>query len=260
MKTKVIGALAFGAAVGIGAGAAQAAPWTVSVGGRLQATPPYEGAGHDILVPVPTLSIRRPGSPERVALPDDALGLNLLGIGPVSFGPNLRLRARRDDFGVRAGLHTVALAIEPGAFVTIWPTDWLRLHAEVRRGVRGHHGWVEDGGLDLVARSGRWTATIGPRVGFGDHSYMSAYFGVTPADAAANSLITSAYASSGGLRYVGGEATAVYRISESWQAVANLGYHRLGDKPADSPVVQAIGSRDEISAGAGFKYSFTWSP
>jgi len=242
----------------LAAGQASASDWTVTMGGRAQAVIPYEGAGHNVLVPVPVLQVRRSDEPDRPSLPGDALGVALVHVGGFYFGPSVRARGKRNDKDDRAGLRQVNLAIEPGAFVTFWPTDWLRLHVDGGRGVRGHRGWVGDGGFDVVMRSGRWTASLGPRVGFGDEKYMDAYFGVTPAEALANAAVTSAYAPSGGRRYAGGVSTLAYRVSDHWMTTANFSYHRLAERAALSPIVQTIGSRDEFAGGLGLKYTFGW--
>lgn len=237
-----------------------ASDWIVTVGGRAQAVTPFEGAGYDIFVPTPALQIRRADRPDRPVLPDDGVGIALLNAGPFSAGPVVRLRGKRSSDFEHAGLDEIPLAIEPGVFANLWPTDWLRLHGEMRRGVRGHSGWIGDAGLDLALRSGPWTATIGPRVGWGDHDYMDTYFGVTPDEAAANPILNGAYAPRSGIRYTGGEATLARRWGKQWRTTANFGFHRLAGIPADSPIIRAFGGRDEFSGGLGLRYSFTWSP
>jgi outer membrane protein len=81
---------------------------------------------------------------------------------------------------------------------------------------------------------------------------------VTPAEAAASPIIDTTYAPSGGIRYVGAGATLARRWGAHWQTTANVGFHRLASTPADSPIVQQIGDRNEFSGGIGLKYSFTW--
>ena len=253
-------AVSAGLALGLMSSSALAEDWTVTVGGRAQAVTPYEGAGHDIFVPTPSFQIRRAGTPERPVMPDDGLGLSLLNAGPFTFGPVARLRGKRDDKEDRVGLRQVDIAVEPGAFVNFWPTRWFRLRAEGRKGVTGHHGWIGDAGADLVLQSGRWTGSLGGRAGWADVHYMNAYFGVTPLEAAASPIINTPYQPKGGLRYRGLESTLAYHWSKRWQSTANFGFHRLASAGADSPIVQAIGSRDEFSGGIGLRYSFGWTP
>ena len=74
-------AIGLGSAALLAAGAAQASDWTVTVGARAQAVVPYEGAGHDDFLPVPSIQIRRPGDPDRPTFPGDSLGVGLLRDG-----------------------------------------------------------------------------------------------------------------------------------------------------------------------------------
>jgi outer membrane protein len=246
------------AAAAAAAGAANASDWIVTVGGRAQAVVPYEGAGHDLFIPLPTLQIRGADRPERPAIPDDGVGVAVFSAGALSFGPVGRLRGKRSNEGERTGLREVPLAIEPGLFVTVWPMKWIRLHGEMRKGVRGHSGWIGDAGLDLTVQRGPLTATLGPRIGWGDRHYMDAYFGVTPAEAAASPIIDAAYRPSAGVRYSGLEATLARKWGGRWQTTLNFGFHRLAGIAADSPIVQRLGARNEISGGMGLRYSFDW--
>ena len=260
MPTKTYAALcgALFATVAMTAPAA-AEDWIVSVGGQINAAPPYEGAGYDLFLPLPALGLRRASQPGHPTIAGDAPGIAVLSKSWISFGPNVRFRGSRDDTGLRQGLDKIGIAAEPGLFLTLWPTNWLRLHGEERRGVIGYHGWVGDAGLDLVAKMGPWTATAGPRIGWGDTTYMQTYFGVSPAEAAASPVIDTPYAPRGGRRYLGAGAGLSYRFNPSWQVNANAGFHRLDDVAANSPIVRLIGSRNDYSGGVGFKYSFHWS-
>ena len=252
------GGFGLGCVVAALAGEATAGDWIVTVGLRPQAATPYEGADHDVVLPVPSIALRRPGQPDRLVPPDDGYGVSAFSWNWINVGPAVRLRGSRDDEGARAGLSPVGIAVETGVFFSLWPTDWLRLHAEERKGVTGHHGWIGDADIDLVASEGPWTASIGPRIGWGDRSYMQTYFGVTPAEAAANAAIDTPYTPGGGIRYLGATGTLTYRFSERWQTNANVGFHHLAAPPADSPIVQTLGARTEVYGGLGLKYSFSW--
>ena len=257
---------AAGVSLLLAAGAAEASPWdgpwVVTLGGRVEAVTPYEGAGHDVILPVPVLNARRPDALERPSFPDDAATLTLLHFGRLSIGAAGRLRGSRDDTGYYAGLEKIGLGVEGGAAASLWVTDWLRLHAEGVKGVHGHHGWIGDFAADAVYRHGPLMLSAGPRVGFGTAKYMDTYFGVTAAEAASNPAIAhiggTAYMPGSGRRYIGGAITGAWRWSPHWETTANLYYHRLSDLAADSPVVRALGKPNEFSGGVGLRYSFNW--
>jgi outer membrane protein len=234
----------------------------VTVGARAQAVTPYEGAGHDVVVPVPVLNLLRPGAIEHPNFADDAANLTALHLGRLSLGVNARLRGARKSDGDYAGLPEVGRAFEAGVMANLWATDWFRLHASVMRGLTGNSGWVADVSADLAFRRGPGTIGFGPRVGFGNQDYMHTYFGLTDAEAAANPAVSrlglGGYAPGGGLRYVGAGFTGAWRWTPHWRSTANFYYHRLGDIGSDSPIVKALGSPHEFFGGVGLRYTFRY--
>ena len=250
--------IAAGAVLGIAApaSAAPAEGWVVDLGARVSASPAYEGSDKAKVAASPTLGVRRANPAHRFTPPDPGATLTLLDTRRFSAGPVLLIRRDREDTGELAGLRRVKRAVEVGAFVDVWPADWLRLHLQGRRGVSGHKGWVGDAGFDLIYAAPRWDASIGPRVGYASDRYMDTYFGVTPEEAARNAVIADAYAPSGGARYVGGRAAFQYYLNDRWRAGVDAGYQRLGGEGAKSPIVRAFGSRKQVSAGVSLAYSF----
>ena len=235
---------------------AHAAEWVTTVGARVRVKPAYEGAETYVIRPHPTLSIRRAGRPYRFTPADSSGGVGLIDTDRVVAGPLLWFRYRRTDTGAFSGLSPVGLAVEPGGFVDLWPARWLRTRLEVRHGIRGHHGWVGDAGFDLVHSGRRWSASIGPRIGFGDTHYMATYFGVTPAEALASPLIDRAYSPGAGLRYTGATMAGAFRITPRWRTTVDLTYNRLASKALSSPVVQTLGAGHQASIGLGMSYTF----
>ncbi|MEO8926957.1 MAG: MipA/OmpV family protein [Caulobacteraceae bacterium] len=243
-------------ASGLTTGAARAEGWIVTVGGRIAAYPPYEGAGHDVFVPSPMLSVRRADSPDRFEPPDGGSSLALISNRYVVAGPLVRFRLSRGDTGKLTGLDTIGFAAEPGAFLELWPTNWLRGRVEGRRGIVGHQGWVGDAALDLVHTGKRWSASIGPRIGYGDATYFDTYFGVTPAEAARAPFINTPYEPGGGRRYTGVEVALARHLSKRWVTTFDVGYHRLAKTAAVSPIIEVAGSPNDLSAGLSLTYSF----
>jgi outer membrane scaffolding protein for murein synthesis (MipA/OmpV family) len=251
------GLMAAGVAAAVLApGVCMADEWIITIGARLSENPPWEGAGHDVLAPSPTFSLRRADSIYRFTPPDDGSSLSLLANRYIDVGPVIRFRYSRGDEGQLTGLNKVGWAAEPGVFVNLWPTNWLRGRVEARRGVIGDSGWVGDAGIDLIHTGSRWEGSIGPRVGYGDTSYMDSYFQVTPEEAARSPLINTAYNPEGGRRYTGAEAAIGYRLFGGLRVIGDFGYHRLSNTIADSPIVEVAGSRDQYSGGIGLTYTF----
>jgi outer membrane protein len=255
----LVALLAFGAIAP--GGRARAEDWNATVGARIRIKPPYEGAASHIVGLIPVLVIRPADHPYRFTPPDGAAALALIDSRLVVAGPVIRFRGSRSDDGVFAGLTRIPVATEPGLFVALWPTPWLRARIETRRGISGHRGWVEDLGLDLVhtddmARGDRWDASIGLRAGYGDAHYMGTYFGVTPAEALVRLPRGGAYVPGAGLRYTGAAAAAAYHLDKRWTVNMDLTYNHLGSKALASPVVRTVGAGEQVSVGMGVTYSF----
>lgn len=236
--------------------AAQADSWVVNIGGQAALAPPYEGANHDVVQPMPTFTVRRASIDRRFTPPDDGSSFALLSTPLIDFGPVVRGREARSDKGQLTGFARVGLAVEPGLYVDVWPRPWLRGRLEVRRGVIGHQGWIADAGADLISTGSRWDASIGPRVGWGDRRYMRTYFGVSDLAAARSPLVNTPYLPGAGQRYAGLEGAFSYRISRSLRVTYGAGYQRLTSVAAESPIVRRAGNPNQYVTSLGFSYRF----
>jgi outer membrane protein len=121
--------------------------------------------------------------------------------------------------------------------------------------VTGYDGLVGTVGADLIQQLGAFEFTVGPRIKFGDQRYADAYFTITPAEAAANGLVTP-YKASGGLTSVGAFVSARYEITRSVSATLFGGYDRLEDSVGSSPVATVLGNRNQFTGGVTVSYAF----
>ena len=231
--------------------------WTVTVGGGVQGYAKYPGADSYGINPWPILGIRREGTRMPFEGPDDGLDLGLLGRGSAfNLGPAVRFQNKREQDDVGAAVGDVGFTVEAGGFVELFPTEALRLRAALRQGIGGHESLVGDLGADLIIRDeDSHIFSIGPRVRWGDGGYNRAYFGVTPAVAAATGL--APFAPGGGIFAVGANAGYVQMLGRNWGVEAYAGYDRLVGDAADSPIVRGFGSRNQFSGGIGLFYTFT---
>jgi outer membrane protein len=231
--------------------------WIVTLKGNLRAQPSYPGADDLSFIGYPSFSLRRAGTVERFSAPDDGLSFSFLDDSALRFGAVGRFvggRYLQDDRRL-FGLNKIDWAIEPGLFVEFWPVEFLRARAEIRHGINGHHGFVADLGLDLVQTFGAFTVSAGPRLSLGDSDFTRTYFGVTPVEAALNGQV-EAYRPSGGITSVGATASVSYAWSEQWATTAFVSYDRLMSDAADSPIVKAFGSENQVGLGLTVSYSF----
>jgi MipA family protein len=265
----------FGAAcaVGLSAGVAASAaepvvqPPTVSdlyivtINANLKADPRFPGSDRLTLLGYPSMGLRRADEPQRFTTPDDGLSFSFqspfLRFGVV--GSYQSGRYFGDDRRNLFGLREVKWSVEPGAFVEAWPVEWLRARAEVRYGLHGYEGVVGNLGLDVVQRFGHFTVSLGPRLAFGDTAFTSAFFGVTPFEAALNGRVTP-FRARGGVTSAGALGALTYQWSEQWATTVYAGYDRLVGDAGDSPITRRLGSQDQFTVGARLSYSFAITP
>ena len=95
---------------------------------------------------------------------------------------------------------------------------------------------------------------VGPTVTWADDDYMQSYFGVTAAQARTSGY--RAYSAGGGIKDVGVSMFVVSQISDHWVMSGLVGYSRLMEDAADSPLVAQQGDRDQYIGGLFFSYQF----
>ncbi|WP_212611443.1 MipA/OmpV family protein [Sphingomonas gellani] len=220
-----------------------------------QVLPSYPGADGSRLRPLMDLDRARGDTPFPFEAPDESFGPGLLRTNGFEFGPAVGLDGRRTRGDTDDRLPRIRSAVEIGGFVNYQVAPAFRLRTEVRRGVRGHHGWISTIGADYVTRDAdRWLFSLGPRVTLSDGRYNRTYFGISPADAVAAGL--PAYRPGAGLQALGGTAGLIRQFTPHWGIYAYAKYDRLVDDVGRSPVLAAFGSRNQISGGAALTYTF----
>lgn len=189
------------------------------------------------------------GSDEVTAGPGFSFDLGYLSLGPLTFGSR-DFDAIPEGFGFRGSFRYVPersgedfegpnrlgeevdAAFEIGGGVR-YAQPWWEAFAVARRGFGGHDGVVGEVGMDLIARpTDRLTLRGGPRLFYGDDSFADTYFSTAEDTDRAG----PDFEASGGLLSSGLEVGAEYRLTERWGLAANVGYERLRNDAADSPI------------------------
>lgn len=232
--------------------------WLVTLSLGVRANPQYPGAGTLVIAPIPSFDIRRVGEPIPFQAPDESVGFGVLRHrNGFDFGPAGRIRLKRDQDDVGAAVGNVGFTVEAGGFVQTWVGSHLRLRAEGRKGIGGHHGLLGDLSADVVFRDDdRTILSIGPRLHLADEAFEDAYFGISPAASARTGI--PVYRPGGGLYAIGALTSIVHQLNPTWGVTAYAGYDRLIGGAADSPIVQRFGSPDELSGGIGITYTFAF--
>jgi outer membrane protein len=226
----------------------------VGLGGQFK--PAYPGADKADLRPLFDFDLARGIEEFRIETPDDRFGVRLISAGRFSAGAAAGYQGSRKDKDVGAPVGKVDASIELGGYADYLVTDSLRVRGELVKGVTGHEGLVGQVGVDHFWRDGdRYAVTLGPRVLFSDAKYQRAYFGVSPAAAAATGL--SAYRPGGGIHAVALASGIQTQFGPRWGMFGYARAERLIGDAAKSPLVRTYGSRNQLSAGVGVSYAFT---
>jgi len=148
-----------------------------------------------------------------------------------------------------AGMGNVSSSTEAGVGIGYGPLMVVARQSLSERGAKGAQ-------VDMTVEM-PWSVSdrLGLRFALGatwaDRDYMQTYFGVTAAQAQATSF--SVYTPKSGCRKVEASVSAEYALASSWKLQANVGFSRLGDVAAASPLV---GRRNGASAALGVAYEF----
>jgi len=152
-----------------------------------------------------------------------------------------------------AGMGNVQASTEAGVGFGYGPVMLVARQSLGERGQkRGHNGAQVDLTVEIPwSLSDRFSLRFAFGATWADRDYMQTYFGVTAAQAQATSF--SVYRLKSGCRKVDASVGAEYAIAPSWSLQANVGFSRLGDEAAASPLV---GRRSGASAALAVAYAF----
>jgi outer membrane scaffolding protein for murein synthesis (MipA/OmpV family) len=193
-----------------------------------------------------------------ITLLGNTLNVNLINAAGWRAGPSGMLRFGRSDVqdDVVERVHEIDPSVDLGAFAGY---TWI---GDDPRKFVGVSAW---GLADVTDSHGGWTAGAnlfgaypvlpfltlvgGVATTYGSGSYMSTYFGVTPADSQASGLAT--YQAEAGIRDVRAWLVALVHLSVRWTVGAGVFYSWLADEAAQSPIVADRGSRHQWIGGAG---------
>ncbi|MFD2678560.1 MipA/OmpV family protein [Camelimonas lactis] len=232
--------------------------WIVTVKGTIGVSSAWPGSDRMTFFGSPSISYRYMGERPKFTSPDDSASLSLydtswLRAGVVAgYGPGRYSGSERRLWGI----HDAGWSVQPGVFLDLWPTEFLRARIEARYAVGNVHGFVGSVGLDFVKSFDRLTLAVGPRLKWGSNRYNDNMFGVRFEDALMTAGFVQPFKARGGINSLGVVASASYTWSDELTTTVFGGYDRLMGDAGDSPIVQRVGSRNQYTAGVSAAYSF----
>ncbi len=232
--------------------------WYLKVGGAVLHRPKFDGAAGRALAFQPMVSFGRAGGKSaRFSSRNDAISLGLYDNDTVRAGLAGKFVFRRDGDtdGRLDGLSPVPFGGEAGGFVEIYPTEGLRMRAEVRHGIRSHDGIVADLSADAYMNvTDRVQISAGPRLSWASADYFDVYYGVSGSEAIESGL--SPYDPGSGFRSVGVGGAVTFKATDRLDTSVFAEYSRLLGPAADSSLVRERGSRHQVTVGASATYRF----
>ncbi|MDB5696895.1 MAG: hypothetical protein JWN21_2438 [Sphingomonas bacterium] len=219
-----------------------------------QIVPSYPGADSYSVRPFLEFSRARGDDVFAFEAPDESFGFPILRDSRFQFGPSLGFEGERTARDVGVAVPKVGFTVEAGGFAQYHLAPAIRLRGELRKGIGGHKGLIGSISADFVARDrDRWLFSLGPRLTLADTRYQRAYFGISPATAAATGL--PAFRTDGGVQAVGITAGALRQLNRRWGVTGYARYDRLVADAARSPLVRGFGSRGQLSGGVALSYT-----
>jgi outer membrane protein len=226
--------------------------------------PDYMGSDDYTFGGAPT-GLMKFGSSERyVRLVVTELSMNALDSRTWSFGPVLNFRLARDDVddsavGLMRDIDGTAEVGLIGGWTWIGdddPRHRFSVTAEFLHDIGDtHEGYLLSASVRYFQPVTRpLTLSAGATVTYGSSDYMQTYFGVDSDNATRSGLIQ--FSADDGLRDVRVPLLAIFSLSPNWHLSGGLVYSRLMGDAADSPVVDARGSKNQLFAGLGVAYAW----
>jgi outer membrane protein len=234
--------------------------WYLKVGATGFLGPKYDGASDRLFQAAPLISLGRAGSTVRFSSRNDNPAFAFVDKGAFRAGVVGKLIFERDGdtSSDLDGIDPVRFGGELGGFAEVYPADWLRIRAELRQGIRSHHGLVADVAADgFVDVSDSVRVSAGPRLSAATSDYFDAYYGVNASESAKSGY--SQYKPSGGLNSVGAGAAITWQATEKLETSAFAEYKRLMGAAADSSLVKEGGSRNQFLVGLSATYRFDFT-
>jgi MipA family protein len=229
--------------------------WVVTLGALGGAEPEFPGSKNFTFAFRPVIDIRREGEREWITLPNDAFSLTFFQTGNFRAGIAGDYLIHRDQSDGARGLHDINYTLELGTFAEYYPVPYIRTRVEVLQGVTGAEGLAANLSADFFFRpTPDLLLTAGPRLQFVNTQFESTFFSVSGIEAARTGLMP--FHASGGLNSAGIDATARYNLTEQFSLRAFVEWDRLTGDAADSPLVKARGSDNQVQFGFGAAYKF----
>ena len=233
--------------------------WSYTLGLGAAVVPDYEGSEDYRAAPVPIFRAQK--GHQYGALFGARASSNLIPHPNWRAGPIAEfIRKRSDVHNSKVDdMRTVDAALMLGAQVGYEHTvgsSVLGANVSWRHDVTGSNdGWILQPGVNYRSQLGnRLRLNASVDMSYASDDYMETYFSVGQREAAKTGF--KRYSADAGFKDVGASVTLTYNFTENWALGGIVGYKRLMNDAADSPVVDDVGNENQFLGGVFFTYSW----
>ncbi|MBH9974355.1 MipA/OmpV family protein [Bartonella sp. B10834H15] len=234
--------------------------WSLTLGASVYEAPKFEGDDtYDIAVD-PIFSIGKTGSDSRFSSRNDNMSFALLEKSFIRLGVVGKVLKDRDSdtSGDLKGLSRVKWGGEVGGFAEIYPLDWLRARAELRKGIRSHDAVTSDIAVDAYKNlTPSVQVSGGPRAFYATKDYFKTYYGVDHEESLRSGLKEFHPDSGWGAFGAGGAIT--WKATDKITTSVFSEYKRLTGDAGDSSLVSQRGDKNQFTMGISASYRFDFT-
>lgn len=228
----------------------------VRLGAGFGLTPDYVGSDDHRFRAIPLVDIRYKN---RWRFVHKRLNYDAIITGNWRLGPFAKLKGGRRERRNPAleGLGDIGRTVELGAFAR-YRTDRALFNVEYRHALGASQGdSVRVTAGHAIFKAGDFAAALVGSAKWMSDQGMQTYYGVTEAQAERSVAALPAFTADSGVSQVTASLYVRYKVSDRVRLLGLVNYGRLLGDAANSPLVaDGVGSRHQVTAGAGFTIDF----
>ncbi len=189
---------------------------------------------------------------------NDGASINLLGLKNIQFGPVAHFTGprREDDNPALTGLGNIDGSLDFGLFAKVVVAN--RFSARIRYFddiLANDNGTVFEVSLNtLLYQDERWSVALGLTGSYTDSRRAEQFFGISAEQAAASGL--PEFSPGASFQDVRGDLGVRYQLNSKWSLNGYVRYARLLGDVTDSPIVDPLGSPNQLTVGTFISRTF----
>lgn len=239
--------------------------WRIKAGAGILYVPAFAGSKDYQLLAIPNVSVEF--KDRFFALMKEGIGYNVIHSESWRIGPLLKYVFERKENGSNPfrvsgdkstalkGLGNVDATLECGGFAEYRYKPFI-YKVELRKGINGHNGIIGEASINYsstIKHSGPPVIyAFGPRMTLADSDYINAYFGINRVQSVNSGL--ESYDAGGGFVSYGIGGFMSMPLYGPVSASVFVGYDRLGNEVADSPLIRQRGSENQFAVGLNITF------